>query len=146
MVVVDFPDPSNFSIGKLYSKTFYSILKTVVAPDGIAVIQSTSPFVAPKSFWCIDTTIRDAGMLTKAYHNMVPSFGEWGYIMAMNNNTHQWFASMPANLRFLNNETMQQMFVFPEDMKVKQPLQVNKLNNQALVGYFEAEWDRYLDL
>ena len=53
---------------------------------------------------------------------------------------------MPANLRFLNNETMQQMFVFPEDMKVKQPLQVNKLNNQALVGYFEAEWDRYLDL
>lgn len=146
VVVVDFPDPSNFSIGKLYSKTFYSILKTVVAPDGIAVIQSTSPFVAPKSFWCIDTTIRDAGMLTKAYHNMVPSFGEWGYIMAMNNNTHQWFASMPANLRFLNNETMQQMFVFPEDMKVKQPLQVNKLNNQALVGYFEAEWDRYLDL
>ena len=53
---------------------------------------------------------------------------------------------MPANLRFLNNETMQQMFVFPEDMKVKQSLHVNKLNNQALVGYFEEEWDRYLDL
>jgi spermidine synthase len=77
-VIVDFPDPSNFSIGKLYSTTFYLQLKKALKPNGVAVIQSTSPFVAPKSFWCIDTTLRYAGFKTIAYHNYVPSFGEMG--------------------------------------------------------------------
>ncbi|RYZ28676.1 MAG: polyamine aminopropyltransferase, partial [Sphingobacteriales bacterium] len=68
-IVVDFPDPSNFSIGKLYSTLFYSLLKKAMKPEAIAVVQSTSPYVAPNSFWCIDTTLRSVGLNTKAYHN-----------------------------------------------------------------------------
>jgi len=145
-VIADFPDPSNFSIGKLYSSSFYRLLKNAMGKNAIAVIQSTSPYVAPKSFWCIDTTIQSAGLLTKAYHNMVPSFGEWGYIMAMHTNEHPWFSNIPKGMKFLNMGTIQQMFIFPEDMKVHQPLLINKLNNQALVNYFEEEWDKYLDM
>lgn len=144
-IIVDFPDPSNFSIGKLYSTSFYQLLKRAVSPGGIAVIQSTSPYVAPKSFWCVDTTLQYAGFYTKAYHNYVPSFGEWGYIMAMPQEQHTWFSFFPDSLKFLNSTTLQQMFAFPEDMKAHQHLSPNKLNNQALVTYFEEEWDKYLE-
>ena len=144
-VVIDFPDPSNFSIGKLYSTMFYTLLKKVLNPDGIAVIQSTSPYVAPKSFWCINTTIQAAGFFTKPYHNYVPSFGEWGYIIASLDPGLPWFSVYPKGLRFLNEAVMKQMFIFPQDMQYNKPIPVNKLNNQVLVGYFEEEWDKYLD-
>ena len=144
-VVVDFPHPSNFSIGKLYSTVFYQLLKKVINPTGVAVIQSTSPYVAPKSFWCIDTTIQSVGLFTHPYHNYVPSFGEWGYIMAAPQPDHNWFAAFPPGLKFLNNNTLQQMISFPEDMKAHQLLQPNKLNNQVLVTYFEEEWDKYIE-
>ena len=144
-VIVDFPDPSSFSIGKLYSTVFYQLLKKTISPTGVAVIQSTSPYVAPKSFWCIDTTIQSVGLFTKPYHNYVPSFGEWGYIIAMPQAAHNWFAAIPPHMKYLNSNTLQQMLTFPEDMKAHQPLQPNKLNNQVLVGYFEEEWDKYLD-
>jgi spermidine synthase len=142
-VIVDFPDPSNFSIGKLYSNVFYKMLKHAMKPTGIAVIQSTSPYVAPKSFWCIDSTLQSAGLYTKAYHNLVPSFGEWGYIIASPTPQQDWFHHLPDSLKYLNASTLQQMFVFPEDMKAHQRLETNKLNNQALVNYFEDEWGKY---
>lgn len=145
VVIIDFPDPSNFSIGKLYSTTFYVQLKKALKPEGIAVIQSTSPFVAPKSFWCIDATLQYAGFSTVAYHNYVPSFGEWGYIMAKLNIDPLRYDHLPAGLRFVSNTTIQQMLNFPEDMKAHQPLEPNRLNNQTLVHYFEEEWAKYTD-
>ncbi|WP_315817555.1 polyamine aminopropyltransferase [Paraflavitalea speifideaquila] len=139
-VVVDFPDPSNFSIGKLYSNTFYKLLYQRLTPQGMAVIQSTSPYAAPRSFWCIDQTIRSVGFHTAPYHNLVPSFGEWGYILAIKDSVYHTPAVYPAGLKFLNPATAQQMFVFPQDMKTTKSLAVNKLNNQVLVDYFEEEW------
>jgi len=144
-VIIDFPDPSNFSIGKLYSTLFYQLLNKSLAPGGVAVVQSTSPYVAPKSFWCINETIRSVGLHTVPYHNYVPSFGEWGYILAMHQDTYRQQTPYPPALRYLNAQVMQQMLSFPEDMKAHTPLAVNKLNNQALVNYFEQEWDKYLD-
>lgn len=144
-VIIDFPDPSNYSIGKLYSTSFYRILSDILAPDGIAVIQSTSPYVAPKSFWCINETIREAGMYTRPYHNYVPSFGEWGYILAMHKPSYAMKQTFPSGLKYLDNYTMQLMFNFPQDMKLHQPVAVNKLNNQALIGYFQEEWQKYTD-
>lgn len=144
-VIIDFPDPSSFSIGKLYSTVFYQLLKKSLRPEGIAVIQSTSPYVAPKSFWCIDHTLRASGFYTRPYHNFVPSFGEWGYIMASPTDNHNWFSKIPPALKYLNDATLQQMFVFAEDMKAHQEVGINKLNNQALVTYFEEEWSKYLE-
>jgi spermidine synthase len=111
----------------------------------VAVIQSTSPYVAPKSFWCIDETVRSVGFHTAPYHNLVPSFGEWGYILAFKRNDYTVPAAYVSGLKFVNEETVQQMFVFPQDMRAKQPLAVNKLNNQVLVNYFEEEWNAYLE-
>ena len=55
--VVDFPDPSNYSIGKLYTTAFYGALARHLPPDGRFVVQSTSPLFARKSFWCVVQTV-----------------------------------------------------------------------------------------
>ncbi len=52
-VVVDFPDPTNYSLGKLYTTAFYRLLARHVSRQGMVVIQSTSPLFARQSYWCI---------------------------------------------------------------------------------------------
>jgi spermidine synthase len=141
-VVVDFPDPSNYSIGKLFSITFYRRLNAVLAPDGWAVIQSTSPYVAPQAFWCVDHTLQAAGFTTAAYHALVPSFGEWGFVLA-GHSDYVPPAGLPQGLRFLTPDVLKQMFAFPPDMQ-RVPTDINRLDNQILVRYFDNEWGRYL--
>ncbi|OOQ57549.1 polyamine aminopropyltransferase [Mucilaginibacter pedocola] len=142
-MVIDFPDPSNYSVGKLYTNSFYKLAKGALAPGGIMVVQSTSPYVAPKSFWTVDTTLRSVGLRTIPYHNNVPSFGEWGYIMATENPSYKKPDHFVPELRFITKESLDLMFYFPKDMaKVK--TDVNKLNNQVLVKYFEDEWSTVL--
>jgi spermidine synthase len=140
-VIVDFPDPSNYSLGKLYTTSFYSELSKVVSTDGAIVIQSTSPFVARKSFWIINETVSTAGFKTYPYHCYVPSFGEWGYILASKQNLshrHQF----PQGLKFVDEFMLDQLFNFPPDMS-QTPSQANTLNNQVLVNTFEVEWANY---
>lgn len=143
MIIIDFPDPSNYSIGKLYSTAFYEQLHRLLRTNGIVVVQSTSPYVARRSFWCIAHTIGAAGFVTVPYHTYVPSFGEWGYIMAMEQ--YNWKPSnpLPSGLRFINNGTIKEMLSFPPDMD-EMPTDINKLNNQVLVNYFEDEWAPYI--
>lgn len=141
-IVVDFPDPSNFSIGKLYSTTFYRLLYRALQDDGAAVVQSTSPYVARKSFWCIDRTLQAVGFATTPYHAYVPSFGEWGYVLASKGPFAPADHYLPG-LKFVTRETVNQMLQFPPDMG-RVPGEVNKLNNQVLVRYFEEEWSAYI--
>lgn len=141
-VVIDFPDPSNFSLGKLFTTEFYRRLRPVVAPGGALVVQSTSPYVARKSFWCVDATLRAGGFLTRPYHAYVPSFGEWGFVLAAPEPLPEavW---LPAGLRFLTGSNLAGLFEFPPDM-ARVDTEVNRLNNQALVRYFEEEWAGYV--
>jgi len=80
-VVVDFPDPTNYSLGKLYTTAFYRLLSKHLSAQGLAVVQSTSPLFARQSYWCIVETLKQAGLKTYPYHVYVPSFGEWGFVL-----------------------------------------------------------------
>jgi spermidine synthase len=142
-MVIDFPDPSNYSVGKLYTNSFYKLAKAVLAPQGIMVIQSTSPYVAPKSFWTVDKTLRSVGLHTIPYHNYVPSFGEWGYIMATQGGPYKKPNHYLPHMKFISPGSMDQMLYFSPDM-AKVETEVNKLNNQVLVKYFEDEWSAVL--
>ncbi|UFH56808.1 polyamine aminopropyltransferase [Spirosoma sp. KNUC1025] len=142
VVIVDFPDPSNYSIGKLYSATFYAELEKRLARDGLVVVQSTSPYVARKSFWCIRNTLASVGLQTIPYHTYVPSFGEWGYVLALRNHHWQIGGPLPTGLRYVNTQTIRDMLYFPPDM-AEVPTEINKLNNQVLVQSFEEEWTPY---
>ena len=134
-VVVDFPDPTNYSLGKLYTTAFYRLLRKHVA--GLAVVQSTSPMFSRQSYWCIVETLKQAGFHTWPYHVYVPSFGEWGFTLA--GNSWEPPTSLPSGLRFLSVSAIPQLFEFPEDMKPVDA-EVNRLNDQILVRYYEKEW------
>jgi spermidine synthase len=142
-IIVDFPDPSNYSVGKLYTDAFYKVVKRMLKPDGIMVVQSTSPYVAPKSYWTVEKTLQSVGLHTVPYHNYVPSFGEWGYIMAMYKPAYKVPDHYLPGLRFMSKSCLEQMLFFPKDM-ARVPGAVNKLNNQILVKYFEDEWSGVL--
>jgi spermidine synthase len=138
-IVVDFPDPTNFSLGKLYSNTFYSLVAKHLSQHGLVVIQSTSPLNARQSYWCIVNTLQSVGFKTAPYHTLVPSFGEWGYVVAGFEPYNLPTVIPIKNLRFITPEILPSLFTFPIDM---QPMtaDINRLNNQALVHYYEAEW------
>ncbi len=141
-VVIDFPDPTNFSVGKLYTTTFYQRLQKVLKPESVIAVQTTSPLVARKSFWCISTTIEAVGLKTLPYHTYVPSFGEWGFVLAGNRIPVPHFEKMPSGLRFLTAKVFSDLTHFPQDME-RLPVKVNRLNSQELVHYYEAEWGPY---
>jgi spermidine synthase len=141
IAIVDFPDPNNFSLGKLYTTKFYHLLQRRLTFDGVAVVQSTSPLFARQSFWIVEATIRASGFVTRPYHAWVPSFGEWGYVLAGRRDLtprHQ----LPEGLQFLSSGTMETLAHFPPDMG-QVPSDVNRLNTQTLVTTYEAEWRRW---
>ncbi len=140
LVVVDFPDPNTFAVGKLYTTRFYRLLRDHLAPDGAAAIQSTSPLLARTSFWCIVATLEGAGLFVRPYHAAVPSFGEWGFALARSRPFDVPSRLLPG-LRYLSDAVLPGLFEFGPDL-ARVPAEVNRLDNQILVHYYEAEWRR----
>lgn len=137
-IVVDFPDPTNYSLGKLYTTAFYKAAARHLSAQGLMVVQSTSPMFARDSFWCIAQTIKQAGLRIYPYHVYVPSFGEWGFVLA-GEREYQFPASVPSGLRFIDVRGLQNLFQFPPDMA---PLSMpaNHLNDQVLVRLYDQDW------
>ncbi len=144
-IVVDFPDPSNYAVGKLYTKTFYQRLHPLLASGGALSVQCTSPLFARRSYWCIVETIRAAGWQIRPYHLYVPSFGEWGFTLAAPDAPPQpELRRLPKNLRYLDAGALPDMFMFPADM-ASLPSPVNRLFDQVLVRYYEQDWRSIVD-
>lgn len=156
VIIIDLPDPSNESLGKLYSKEFYSLVKKRLAADGVVVTQSTSPYFAPDAFWCIHNTLDTVFQQALAYHTYVPTFGEWGFNMALSETGRVSFKAQSldsltqkighriqeSNLstQYLNKEMIPSLFQFGEDRK-KRPTPINKLENQLLIHFYEKNWN-----
>lgn len=137
-VVVDFPDPNNYSLGKLYTTAFYRLLAKHLTAEGLATVQSTSPLFARESYWCIAESLKQAGLRTYPYHVYVPAFGEWGFVLA-GLGPYRQPSQLPSGLRFLSLRNLPEMFEFPNDM-LPVPVQANRLNDQILVRYYERDW------
>jgi len=138
-IIIDFPDPSSYNLGKLYTTAFYRLAAKHLSRNGLLVVQSTSPLFARRSYWCIERTIAEAGLHTYPYHVYVPSFGEWGFVLA-GTRAYAPPTELPGDLRFLTPLTVAQLFDFPVDMRPV-AVQPNHLNNQVLVRYYEQEWN-----
>ncbi|HKQ72355.1 MAG TPA: polyamine aminopropyltransferase [Blastocatellia bacterium] len=137
VAILDFPDPNNFSLGKLYTTRFYRLLQSRLAPDAAVALQCTSPLLARQSYWCILRTMESVGFTVKPYHAPIPSFGVWGFALAKLTPFNAP-SRAPSGLRFLDDATMAGMFVLPADLAPVE-VQVNRLDNQALVNYYETE-------
>jgi spermidine synthase len=137
-IVIDFPDPTNYSLGKLYTTAFYKAAARHLSAQGLMVVQSTSPMFARDSYWCIAETLKQAGLRTYPYHVYVPSFGEWGFVIA-GYREYQYPTSLPAGLRFINLDGLPGLFQFPPDMSPL-PMPPNRLNDQVLVRAYDQDW------
>ncbi|QDQ27185.1 polyamine aminopropyltransferase [Chitinimonas arctica] len=137
-IVVDFPDPTNYAVGKLYTNTFYRLVERALNVRGRMVVQATSPMYARHAYWTVVQTIESVGLGSQPYHALVPSFGEWGFILA-GREPYTLPTRLPAGLRFIDATALPTLFNFPPDM-ARVPAEVNRLNNQLLVRTFEQEW------
>ena len=112
VIVVDFPDPTNFSIGKLYTNSFYALLDKRLAASGYAVVQP------PRRWWRPE--LLDGGAdhrivgLTAALPRHVPSFGEWGFVLA-SRRPGACPMPLPRGCGF-EPQTLPLLFDFPLDM------------------------------
>ncbi len=141
LILVDFPDPNSYSVGKLYTTRFYSLAKRRLDPQGAMAVQSTSPLFARTSFWSVARTIEAAGFFVHPYQMTVPSFGVWGYVLAAPRPFEAPTRVLPG-LRALSSETLASLFVFgPDISRVEAP--VNRLNDQVLVRMYESEWKKF---
>lgn len=139
--IVDFPDPNTFALGKLYTTRFYRLLRTRLTANAAVAVQSTSPMFARNSYWCIVRTLEAAGLFVRPYYTAVPSFGLWGFTLAR----ASAFAvprNPPPGLKFLDDPTLTAMFTLAKDIEPV-PVEINRLDNQVLVRYYEGEWKRF---
>ena len=139
VILIDLPDPSNFSLGKLYSVPMYRQVARHLTDGGLIVVQSTSPYFAPNAYWSVVTTLEAAGLSTAPYHVYVPSFGEWGFVLAGKGATFPVPERFDVPTRYLTAATAAEMFRFPPDM-ARRDVEPNYLNTQILVHYFEEDW------
>jgi len=139
--IVDFPDPNTFALGKLYTTRFYRLLKSRLTENAAVSVQSTSPMFARNSYWCIIRTLEAAGFFVRPYYTAVPSFGLWGYALARASAFEVPRNPMPG-LRFLDDQTLTSMFTLSKDIEPV-PVEINRLDNQALVRYYEGEWRKF---
>jgi len=138
VIILDLPDPNNISLSRLYSQTFYKILANHLSRSGAIVTQSASPLFTRKAFWSIKKTMQSTGLTTKAYHTYVPSFGEWGFMMASKLKID--FNKEPMkNLKYLNKEVLQRMAIFDKDI-AELDVEPNKLSTHKLIEYYNSGW------
>ena len=154
VVLVDLPDPNSVELVKLYSREFYFKLHRLLEPKGVLAIQSTSPYHAKESFLCILRTIVSAGYEALPYHDNVPSFGDWGWILAWNSGQHDSevreevghlneFAVDEGQLRYLTPETFRASIAFGKNDLVSLNDQINTLMAPALLRFYLTEsWNR----
>ena len=139
--IVDFPDPNSFALGKLYTTRFYRLLRERLAPEAAVSVQCTSPLFARRSYWCIIRTMEAAGFVVRPYQTTVPSFGVWGFALAR---LHPFEPPPRATVavKFLDPATLASMFMMPLDTTAV-PVEINRLDNQMLVRYYEEEWKKW---
>ncbi len=139
--IVDFPDPNSYSLGKLYTTRFYRLLRSRLTENAAVSVQATSPMFARNSYWCIIRTLEAAGFVVRPYYTAVPSFGLWGFALARTS-PFEIPRNPPAGLKFLDDQALGAMFTLSGDIGPV-PVEINRLDNQALVRYYEGEWRRF---
>ncbi|WP_205697656.1 polyamine aminopropyltransferase [Conexibacter sp. SYSU D00693] len=141
VVLVDLPDPDSEDLAKLYSVEQYGMLgRRVLAPGGRLVVQAGSPWFAPEAFWCIERTVAAAGLATRPYHVDVPSFGDWGYVLAQRGSRPPALGlDPPARLATLDAPTLRAAATFAPDRR-RLRVRASTLDRPSIVRYSRRGW------
>jgi spermidine synthase len=150
VILVDLPDPDSEVLAKLYSTAFYALAEKRLALHGVLVTQATSPFYSREAFWSIVRTLQAAvpaelpgALHVVAYHESVPSFGEWGFALASHDTLDTKALAPHEPTRYLTPETLQAMFVFGKDMTAPAIVRINRLDDPVLFRYHRDGWRQF---
>ncbi|MDA8584959.1 polyamine aminopropyltransferase [Rhodobacteraceae bacterium] len=151
LIVLDLPDPQDFAVSKLYSREFYAPLVERVATNGAIVSQAGSPLFARNAFWSVVRTMAETrnpyavegALNVTPYHAYVPSFGDWGFVLASpkvlpNPDT------LPPGLKFFTPEIWPVMTTFAKDMRPTDA-EANTILSHPLVRYYETGWAEWMN-
>lgn len=143
-IIVDLPDPNDLSLSRLYTREFYTLAARHLSKGGIMVVQATSPYFAREVFWCIVKTMQSAGLKTIPYHTYIPSFGDWGFVLAFRENDPRRIdLSRPFKIevpvKYLTSPIIKSMFEFsPDIQEVK--VEINRLDQHKIIQYYLKGW------
>ncbi|TCP32077.1 spermidine synthase [Scopulibacillus darangshiensis] len=151
VILVDLPDPNNESLNKVYTEEFYTQVKQHLTPSGAVMIQATSPTFATKVYWTINKTVEAAGLYTQNLHADIPSFGDWGYVMAARHSFDiDNIKLRKVDMRYLSTSLLHSLDQFGKDedgviyekgKRVK--LVPNTLIHPNLIEMYEKAWLYY---
>jgi len=150
VIIIDLPDPHHPNISKLYSRSFYQLAAQQLSRDGRLVTQASSPLFSRQAFWCIDKTLAqtpnayhlDKTLYTLPYHSYVPSFGEWGFVLAAQHQINWQQVQLLPDLAYLTPASFASMSIFPQDMsKIK--VEINSLQTHILLDYYRQGWAKW---
>jgi spermidine synthase len=141
VVIADLPDPTNESLSRLYSISFYNLVQNALSGTGVFVTQATSPELSPTAFWCIEETLRSSGFeYAYPYHINVPSFGNWGFVLA-SQNALTFQVKPELDLDFIETESLDHIFYFPPDVqKNTVEVEANRLDRPIIMDYYLKHW------
>lgn len=143
VIIIDLPDPSSVELVKLYSRSFYSKAERVLADHGLITVQATSPYHAKESFLCIKRTLEAAHLNTIPYHENVPSFGDWGWLLAwkekrvnkdIKSRINNMSFSVPTS--YLSPQGFERATVFGKGLLESGNRDVNTLMYPVLLNYY----------
>ncbi len=150
VIIIDFPDPNNQSLSKLYSHEFYSLIKDKLAFDGLLIQQSSSPSAAREAFLIIGRTMSAAGLTAVPIHHTVPSFGDWGWWIAghqerygkkglqerINN------SQLPADItRYLTQDLIRSSLHFGKGSLKTDRRDINTILDERIFRYYQKAWE-----
>lgn len=147
VIIVDLPDPDSVELSKLYSQEFYLKLNRLLSDTGAIVVQSTSPYHAKEAYLTIDRTIGASGFKTLPYHDNVPSFGDWGWIMATKEISSVDIKgevasrSFPEDTGYITQDVFLSSTVFGKDWLTSESTDISTLMNPVILDrYVHDGW------
>lgn len=143
LIISDLPDPNNNVLARLYSKQFYKLIRKNLASTGIFVTQATSPYFAKEAFWSIVKTVEASGFkLHYPYHASIPSFGDWGFVLASDALLNFNEPQLLHETKFLSEDNFSKLFIFDKDLLVDK-VEINHLDKPILLSYYLRGWGSY---
>ena len=141
VIVVDFPDPTNFSIGKLYTTTFYELLDQHLVGERLR--GGADDLAADRAQELLDRRHDDRGGRPARPRRTTRTCraSASGASSSPAGGRSACPQRCPRACASSTSHGLPALFEFPPDM-ARVPAEVNRLSNQVLVQTFEDEWGK----
>jgi len=142
IIIADLPDPNNISLSRLYSREFYRFIRARLRADGIFLTQATSPYFSTRAFWSINNTIGAAGLQPTPYHLYIPSFGDWGFVLASKKEIDPKSIQIDVTTRYLEANLLPSLFTFSKDLRHANAAP-STLDKPRVLSYYLKGWKHW---